>query len=302
MIIKRSILLAYFVFFNASQAIANDNLIWFSLTQSQYDYFGDNRSQITPEGYAIGFSRAILPKWQLAISYDQSEGNRRWSEPRDTNREEFKHVDIESRSTAISITRENEAHAITISYSQIDNDDKTTIPFPPTRQTERLSERVINLSYDSFLTSDNWNFSWRLGSQYAKSDIDILQLIDVSPNTRIMTNLEQTSSNAYLDLDFSYLIEQQHFSWSPQLILSWNWELSSNNQQQISVIRNGKPRNSQRIGQRLNHHLRTPDSGSWEFAISFDWHNNWNTSIAYNQSISAETDINNLFIDVSYHF
>ena len=116
------------------------------------------------------------------------------------------------------------------------------------------------------------------------------------------TQQEQENWNGYIDLGFSYLVQQESFDWTAQLNFGWSEELSKNEKQKIAIIRNGERRIATRISALSSNNFRLPNSGYWQLSAAFDWSKQWNASVGYSETISAETNVNYFSFDLGYSF
>ena len=279
-------------------------LLWLGYAQNQSDYFGDGRSQLEPAGGSFGISYEISEQWQMSLSYAEFEGDGNW--PVVGMGMDFSQVNNSARSEsnlgALSFSWVQPDYSLSLAYSQAENSDRALLRFPLSVEGVEGEDKVLSLSWDNFAEHKEILLNWSLGVQYSDSENRSLQVFFTDPATTAATAFDQTSWSSFLELSASHWVEQQLFSWAPQLTLSWNWELDSSGDPVIVVNRGDQRHIFTQFNDRIDGGFRAPDSGFWELAFNFDFHNDWSAQIAYSKSLSVDSQIEGFSFDISVLF
>jgi|GEM_PF-2206753 len=296
----------------SAQAVADEedssSLIWTNINQNKYDYFGYGNSEIKPISHSVGLSQQLSPSWTAALSYSEFDTDTQWLVNRATTSRLYNQADIDSNSLSVSFNWQSDSYGLTLSLSNIDSNEFSVLHSlreSDIIKTSTVSEhnyRASSFSYDKSFIFEQWAFDWTIGIQHSKNEISSNILKENTTQTAPLeiTQLDESIWSGYIDIGLSYWVESESFSWSPQLALSWNWEVSNNND--FTSLRESRRVNPLQSNSRLDNTVRSPDSGYLELAIYFDWHNNWSTTLAYSQSLSSDIDFDSLSFDIAVAF
>jgi len=279
----------------ASNNDETNNLLWTGISNSSYDYLTDTESKLITKGINIGYSYLLSEQWSASLSYSNENAHGQWLENEIVNDEVFNSAETSSVATGLSVNWQAADYSLTFSYANVNNDDFSRMFLPRKTQTLKSKETISSLSYYRFIGSDNWMVGIGGGVQYTKNNTNSLTLRTTDVITVTSLQFEQDSWSGYIDFDVSYFVEKENFSWTPQLLLSWSQALSGNTEGLPFRTRNGTNNLSS------SRHI-APDSGYWEVAVEFDWHNNWSTNIGYSETISSDFNVDSISLDMSFSF
>ena len=285
-----------------SPGYASDALIWLGYHQTSSDFWGDGRSDFKPDGQSIGISYLFSDTVDIAYSYGKIEGNESWQIEGIDNPNILDEGRSESESHTLSATWLLEEFSLSFSYSDIQSEERALIRFPVVGEITITDDKVFSVSYGDFYSNDNTIFGWSLGIQYAYSENDNLQVFLIDPVTSVATQFNQTSYSFFTDFDIGYDIESDSVTFSPQLSVGWNFEISSDGEPLILLARGDERTFYNQFNDRVVNSFRTPDSGFWDLSANLDLHNGWNLALAYSQTISAPVDTSAISFDISLAF
>jgi len=282
---------------NANASIDNEtnNLFWAGVNNSSYDYLANKDSKLITNGKNFAYSYLFSEQWSASLSYSTENADGQWLENEILNDEVFNSAETSSVATGLSVNWQALDYSVTFSYADIKNDDFSRTFLPRKTQTIRNKDKITSLSYYKFIGLDSWMLGIGGGIQYTKNDTNSLTQRTTEVITITSLQFEQNSWSGYIDFDISYFVEQESFSWTPQLLLSWSEALSGSTEGFPIRTRNGTNNLS-------SSHYIAPDSGYWELAVEFDWHNNWSTNISYSETISSDIAVDSISLDMSFSF
>ncbi len=288
----------------SSTVYANESSVWLSYSQTKFDFFSDGNSELKPDGMTIGFTHQITPEWEIALNYGESEDQGVFF-PIDSNNMNMdlaNQAQNDSSSAGLSIAWLQDDYSLTLSYTETNNSQKSLTRFPTNFQATSSDDQIISLSFDKSMQWKNWILGWGLGSQFIRSQTDVTNRILAQQETTLRGQFDLETLSAFADLDISYWVIHENFSWAPQISLSWSWELSSKGDQTVAAIRNDERLFNNRLGDQLFDSFRTPDSGYWTAGFAFDWQNKWSATLSFGKSIAAEINDQTLAFDIRYFF
>ncbi|TQV75204.1 hypothetical protein FLL45_09705 [Aliikangiella marina] len=281
---------------------ADNALVWIGYNQTSSDFWGDGRSDFKPDGESIGVSYLFDDTIDVAYSFGKIKGQESWpiagvNNPNVTDRGES-----ESESHSLSLTWLLEDFSLGFTVSDIQSEERTLIRFPIVAEITVTDDQLVSLNYDDFYSDDKTTFGWSVGLQFADSKNDNLQVFFTDPATSIATRFNQKSYSLFSDFDISYDIESESITFTPQLSVGWNFELSSDGEPLILLTRGDRRTLLNRFNDRITNSFLIPDSGYWNLSTNLDLHNGWNIALAYGKTISAPIDTTSISFDISLAF
>ncbi|PCJ50302.1 MAG: hypothetical protein COA74_03530 [Gammaproteobacteria bacterium] len=281
---------------------AADNLLWMSYSQIQSDYYGDGNSSLKPDGFNFGYMGDLSEQWQISFNYGKFTSADSWSIEGVENRDLFNQARTESQSIGLGITWLIDDYSISFDYAQQEYTENAISRMPRLDEEISSDDQFYSVSLDSFVGFENWILGWGLGSQYSDSKNKTQQIYRTDPVIMSNSQFDQTRWNVFLDLVIGSSYAFDDFDLLPALSLSWNSELSGDGEPLLVVTRDGERRVFTQFDYRNNNTYRLPDSGLWLISFTFDWKNNWSTSLTYGQNFSADIEVSSWSVDLSVEF
>ena len=300
--VKKSVFLVSLFLSVPTTCVANDNTLWLGYTQTSTDYFDDGNSTIKPGGFTLGYSRTFSDEWILSFSYGELDDGQRWSLQNPDLPNAFNQAEIDTKMAGVNLSRQFENYALSLSYGEVENRERALSRLPLIAEEIQGEDKFASLSIDDYFDFNDVFLGWAFGVQYSDNKNLTRQVFFTDPVTITGAQFDQETWSSYIDLDISRWYEYESFSWAPQFSLSWNWEISSSGDPLFVVTRGDERRVFNQFNDRLMGSFRVPDSGFWELSANFDFLNDWSSSIAYGQSISTDSDIDSISIDISLAF
>ncbi len=300
--IKEIVFCLFVIFPLSTPTFAGESLFWLGYTQNSTDFFNNSSSQIKPAGVIFGLSTEISEDWAVTLSYGDINANTS-DTVFENNQIRLENTgDTASTAAGISFNWLADDFSLTFSYSQIDNTENSTTRLPLVVEEIVGDDQVFSASYDRFITFENWNFGWSLGTQFIQSSITTQAVIGANPPTRIDADFDSESISLFMDFDVSFPIEKETYKITPKFTLSWTSELSNSGDELVTVTRGDERRTFNQLNDRFGTTFRAPDSGFWEVGLEFEWDNGWGATLAYGQSIASDLNIDSFSFDVSVAF
>ncbi|WP_196137233.1 hypothetical protein [Aliikangiella sp. G2MR2-5] len=284
-----------------SQNLATSS-IWLGGSISQYDYFSRYPSETRPDGFSLGASHFVNEDWMLSASINKQSAKEVWQVDFGDLGVLSSGAETETKAYAIGVSWFAEDFALSATYSQIDTVERALSRVPAIIESLESDDSALSFSYDSSTGMDSWILDYSIGIQYLETKSFSRQAFIGEPPTVAAADYDPKSWSLYLDLTMSYWMEQDSFSWAPSFSFGWTAEVSTDGEPVIVIARGEERRLLTRVSDQLLDSFRIPDSGYLEFALNFDWENNWSSSFSINQTLSSEPDILSLDIDVGFSF
>ena len=281
---------------------ANQNSLWLGYTQNESDYFGDGNSSIEPSGYNLGYSRILGDAWQISVGYGESDGKGRWPIVGFDALDLVDGADTESKNISLGVSWVGDSFALSTVYSEAENTERALTRIPTIAEIIVANDKVLSFSLDDFTENQDWFFGWSLGLQYAENDFDNLQIFFVEPVTSVATRFDQTNWSFFAEADVGRDFVMDSFTISPLLRLGWDWGISTSGDPLVLLTRGDERRLFTQFNDRFISGYRIPDSGYWDLSVTFDWHNDWRTSVGYGRTISAPIATSSITLDLSLDF
>ena len=286
----------------ASIAMAEKHSLSIGYNTSEYQYFDAYESTFKPDGGSLGYSYSFSDTWLLNLSYAQQTAKQRWRVSQGEIQGLLSAAEQDSNAYGLGFSWLGEDYSLSLSYSKQSNSEEALARIPAVIEVIDGDNQSLNFSYDSALTSETWEFGYGIGVQYLDSENLTRQTNLTDPILIATTNFDQTSWSVFTDLDLSYWVEGESFTWAPQLTVGWNWEISSDGEPLVLATRGGERRVVTRFSDRVLESFKTPDAGYWQIGAFFQWDSGWNLSVSTGNTISAEPEIQSTSIEIGVYF
>ncbi|MBV1911793.1 MAG: hypothetical protein KUG78_21045 [Kangiellaceae bacterium] len=292
----------------ATQATEQLNTFSLGYSQNTTDYFAENGSEILPTSLSFSFSRQLSENLTLSASHDKLSGSARWPVYFGERKIGEETAKINSKNYGLSALWQEEYYGLALSYSQTNNQDNARTLLPEIIEVSKSDAQLASVSYNRFFEIDQqdsaaqWIVNWNLGSQYANFDIKVVDETVREPLTTLTIRDKQTIISGYVDIGVSYWDFEGEISWMPYAEISWNWELSSDNEQFATLSRGEATRAFDLTSERFSNRFRNPDTGRAEIGIALGWQNGWDVDLSYHQNIASELSLNGFSLIVSASF